>query len=134
MIQGLHHVAVAVKDAEAAARIFVDVLGLPVRVVEIEDQQLKLALIQLGDVLLEFIQPTGDDQPYRFAEYIATRGEGLHHLAYEVTDIEATMALLREQGVEFLSDTPSRGTDGWIAFARPEKMAGVLTEFVQKAG
>lgn len=132
MIQKVHHVAIAVKDLHKTLPIYTEVLGLKERVQELEEYSLKLAFVEVGEVLLEFIQPTSENDQLGFHRFIQESGEGLHHIAYEVKDIEGTLKLLKKNQVRMIDEKPKAGADGMIAFAEKESMGGVLVEFVER--
>ena len=127
---GLHHIAVVVADLDAALARY-DVLGLasPVRFV-IGEQQVEVVTFHAGAGYVELIQPIDPDGP--IARFLAKRGEGLHHVAYQVPDLTAALARLRAAGVRLIDETPRVGAHDWrIAFVHPESCAGVLTELVE---
>ena len=131
MIKKLHHVAIAVKDLRKTLPIYTKMLGLKGREQELEEYSLKLAFVEVGEVLIEFIQPTNKDDRLGFHRFIEESGEGLHHIAYEVKNIEATLKLLKENQIRMIDEKPKPGADGMIAFAEKESMGGVLVEFVE---
>ena len=126
----LHHVAVFVADL-AAARGQYARLGLPLPHAEdVPDQRVLVETFAAGPGYVELIQPTDPDGP--IARYLAKRGEGLHHVAYSVPDIDAALRQLGERGVRLIDTAPRRGAHGWrVAFIHPESCAGVLTELVE---
>jgi methylmalonyl-CoA epimerase len=134
MIKKVHHIAVAVKDLDRSLAIYTNVLGLQGKVLEMGSYSVKLAFLQVGDVLVEFIQPTSDDDPLGFAEFLRKNGEGFHHMAYEVEDIENAMDILRENGIRLIDEKPKPGADGLIAFVDKESLGGVLVELIQTRG
>ena len=94
------------------------------------EQKIVAMTFRSGTGWLELIQPTDPDGP--IAKYMAKRGEGTHHVAFEVDDIVAELARLKESGVRLIDETPRTGAHGWtIAFIHPESCNGVLTELVQ---
>jgi methylmalonyl-CoA/ethylmalonyl-CoA epimerase len=101
---------------------------------EMASYSVKLALIQVGDVLVEFIQPTSHDDPLGFAEFLREKGEGFHHMAYEVKDIENALDLLRKNGIRLIDEKPKPGAEGLIAFVDKESLGGVLVELIQTPG
>ena len=131
MIQTVHHVAFAVSDLAAGLSVYTDVLGLEAKIQEMEQYGVKLALINVGGVLVELIQPTRDDDVMGFTKFIAENGEGFHHIAYEVQDIEKTLGTLKQKGVNLIDEKPKQGADGMIAFADRASTGGILVEFVQ---
>jgi methylmalonyl-CoA/ethylmalonyl-CoA epimerase len=122
----------AVESLEEASRLYRDVLGLPDGgIEEIPDQKVRVAMFHLGEVRIELLEPTADDSP--IAKFLAKHGPGLHHVAYRVADLPATLAALKSAGVRLIDDAPRPGTHGMkIAFAHPKSTGGVLTEFCQQ--
>lgn len=129
----LDHVAVAVKDAEAVRRVFGDILGLPVVHEEtIEDQGVRVVALGMGESTLELTEPLGEDTPV--GKFLAKRGQGLHHIALGVADLEVTLRRLEEAGVELIDREPRVGAgDKLIAFLHPRSTGGVLVELSQDA-
>jgi len=132
MIKKIHHVAIAVKNLDKSLSIYTNVLGLKARVQELEAYSLRLAFVEVGEVLIELLQPTSENDQLGFYEFIQKNGEGLHHIAYEVKDIQKTLKLLKKNRVRMIDEHPKPGADGIIAFAERESMGGVLVEFVEK--
>ena len=125
----IDHLGIAVRDADAAARIY-QTLGLSsAKTVEVPDQKVRVAFIPIGDSTIELVQPTSEDSPV--ARHLAKRGEGLHHLAVQVDDIEAALSELRAAGVELIDAVPRRGAEGRIAFLHPKSTGRVLIELVE---
>lgn len=101
---------------------------------EVEDQRVRVAFYALGpaghEVKLELLEPTSDESP--IARHIEKRGEGMHHIAYTVDDLEKRLAELKSDGVRLIDETPRRGAGGTrIAFIHPKSSAGVLTELCE---
>jgi len=133
VIRKLHHVAVAVESVEAASRFYRDLLGLTVsRTMTLEDRGLKVALIQAGDTEIELLEPTSVDNTVR--RFLERRGSGLHHVCFQVDDIETAMKELAERGAEFVDDVPREGAVGLVAFMPPRVADGVLVELTQITG
>ncbi|MGI6357460.1 MAG: methylmalonyl-CoA epimerase [Bacillota bacterium] len=131
MIKKIAHLGVAVKDLEAAAKFYADVLGLKISGEEVvPSQKVKTAFIPVGDTTIELLQSTDPDGP--IAKSIANRGEGIHHIAYEVEDIEAALADLQAKGVRLIDQTPRPGAHGAkVAFIHPKAGLGVLIELCE---
>lgn len=134
MIKKVHHIAMAVEDLDRSLAIYTDVFGLQGKVVQMDAYSVKLALIPVGDVLVEFIQPTSDDDPLGFTKFLREKGEGFHHMAYEVEDIENALDRLKKNGIRLIDEKPKPGADGLIAFVDKESLGGVLVELVQTPG
>jgi methylmalonyl-CoA/ethylmalonyl-CoA epimerase len=127
----LHHVAVVVFDLDAAiARYRALGFGGAERFV-LPEQAVEVATLRAGSGWVELIRPTDREGP--IARFLAKRGEGMHHVAYAVDDLEGTLAELTTAGARLIDGVPRIGAHGWrIAFIHPESCAGVLTELVQK--
>ncbi|NOZ92907.1 methylmalonyl-CoA epimerase [bacterium 3DAC] len=127
------HIAIAVKSLDEATKVYSDLFGKgPDHFEEVEEQKVKTAIYYLGDVRIELLEPTSDDSP--IAKFIEKRGEGLHHVAYKVDDLEAKLAELKEKGFRLIDEKPRVGAEGkLIAFVHPKSVVGVLTELTQDA-
>lgn len=133
MIRKLHHVAVAVESVDAASRFYRDLLGLTVtRTMTLDDRGLKVALIQAGDTEIELLEPTSADNTVK--RFLERRGSGLHHICFQVDDIESAMKELAARGAEFVDDVPREGAVGLVAFMPPSVADGVLVELTQVGG
>ena len=129
-INHLDHVGVAVKDIEAALDFFGRVFGVPdAEVVLMRDQGVRACLIQVGQTRLELLEPTSPESGV--GRFIERRGEGLHHLALNVTDIGGKLQMLRTSGVNLIDQDPREGLSGTIAFLHPKSVFGILTELVE---
>ena len=129
----IDHLGIAVHSIDEASRFYRDVLGLACRgSEEIPDQKVRVVFFQVGEVRVELLEPTADDSP--IARFLEKKGPGLHHVAYRVEDLPATLAALKSAGVQLIDEAPRDGAHGMrIAFAHPKSTAGVLTEFCQPA-
>jgi methylmalonyl-CoA/ethylmalonyl-CoA epimerase len=126
--KGLDHVAIVVRDLDAAIRLYRDTLGLELTHVEdVAEQQVTTAIFGHGMGRVELICPTTKDSGV--ARFLEKRGEGLHHICVEVEDIEAAMAALRAAGAPLIDQSPKPGAGGArVAFVHPKGTHGVLTE------
>jgi methylmalonyl-CoA/ethylmalonyl-CoA epimerase len=126
--KGLDHVAIVVRDLEAAIRLYRDTLGLELtHVEEVKEQQVRTAIFGHGMGRVELICPTTTDSGV--ARYLEKRGEGLHHICIEVEDLDAAMGALRAVGAPLVDETPKPGAGGArVAFVHPRGTHGVLTE------
>jgi len=126
----LDHIGVAVRSIDERLA-FYGALGLAVSGREVvASQQVEVAFLPIGDTRIELLQPTADDSP--IAGFLARRGEGLHHLAVRVENVEAAMARLRAAGATLLSDEPQPGAHGSrICFVHPKSTGGVLVELCE---
>lgn len=130
----LEHIGIAVRDPEAARRLFGELFGLSAYKTEtVEHEGVRTHFLAAGGVKLELLEALGPDSPV--ARHLERRGEGLHHLAFEVDDVEAAFRRARELGFEPLADAPRDGADGKrIFFLHPKQTGGVLVEFCQSTG
>ena len=130
MIKKLDHIGIVVHDIEEARQAY-EALGLTVtHVKEVPNQQVKVAFLPVGDTELELVQPTtADSGVVRFLEKC---GEGIHHICFEVEDIEATLADLKARGMRLIDREPRQGAFGRVAFLHPKSTHGVLIELVEK--
>jgi len=130
MIEKISHIGIAVNSIEEAARLYTDVLGLKVSDIEVvEDRKAKIAMIPVGDSRIELLEPT--DPEGAIAKHIERKGEGLHHVALEVNNIEEALETLSKQGITLLDEKPTIGAGGHkIAFLHP-KSTKVLIELTE---
>ena len=127
MIRGIHHVGIAVRRLSDAYRLYRDVLGLPlVKESEVPDQGVRAALLAAGDSEIELLEPL--DARSGVARFLARRGEGLHHLCLDTTDVGAELTAAMEKGAELIDTAPRAGLAGHIGFLHPRACAGVLVE------
>jgi methylmalonyl-CoA epimerase len=133
MFELIDHVGVAVSDLEGAIRLYEGAFGMPlVHRETVESQGVEAALLAVGDGHVELLRALGPETAV--GKFIAKRGEGLHHVAYRVEDIGATLARLREEGMELIDAEPRIGIRGsMVAFLHPRSTGGVLTELVEPA-
>jgi methylmalonyl-CoA/ethylmalonyl-CoA epimerase len=128
--RGIHHVGVAVVDLDEAVRTYERLLGgrLEHRA-RVEDQGVEAASMRVGDGRIELLAALGDETPV--GRFLARRGPGMHHVAYEVADVGAALADLEAAGAELIDPEPRRGMFGLeVAFVHPESVHGVLSEVV----
>ena len=126
----IDHVGVAVKDIAAAMAFFKKVFDVPdAEIVLMEDQGVRATLIEVGQTRLELLEPTSPESGV--GKFIERRGEGLHHLAFNVTDIEGKLQALQTLGVDLIDQSPREGLSGIIAFVHPRSVFGILTELVE---
>lgn len=129
--KGLDHVAIVVRDLDAAIRLYRDTLGLELsEIEEVPEQKVRTAIFGKGMGRVELICPTTKDSGV--ARYLDKRGEGLHHICLEVEDLEAALAALRKAGAPLIDESPKPGAGGArVAFVHPKGTHGVLTELRQ---
>jgi len=129
----IDHIGIIVRDIQQALKVYEAALGLPLKeVVAIPDQDAEVAFLPLGESNVELVQPTADDTG--IASFLATRGEGIHHICIEVEDIEAALARLTAHEVQLIDEEPRRGAHGRVAFVHPKATHGVLIELVEHDG
>jgi methylmalonyl-CoA/ethylmalonyl-CoA epimerase len=131
VIEKINHIAIAVRSLEEHLPFYRDVLNLEYRGTEVvEDQKVRLAVFRVGGVQIELLEPTGPDSS--ISAFIDKRGEGMHHISYQVDDIENQIAELKKKQVRMIDETPRAGAHGSrIAFLHPKSSAKVLTELTQ---
>ena len=130
MIKKINHIGIAVSSIEEAVKLYTDVLGLELKGVEVvADQKVKTAIIPVGESKIELLESTDPDGV--IAKYIERRGEGIHHLALEVSNLQDALDTLAKQGVALIDEKPRNGVEGTrIAFLHP-KGTKVLIELVE---
>ncbi|MCP1448586.1 methylmalonyl-CoA/ethylmalonyl-CoA epimerase [Priestia megaterium] len=132
VIKGIDHIGIAVKSIEGSLPFYEKVLGLSLlKVEEVEEQGVKVAFIQCGNVKIELLEPLFEDSAV--GAFIKKRGEGLHHVALGVRTIEERINELKEKGVHMIDDVPRKGAgEASIAFLHPKSANGVLYELCEK--
>ena len=129
----VHHVAVVVRDLEAALGFYRDLLGLDLEVVkDVPADRVRIAFLPVGESKIELVSPTDDSTGV--ARFLATKGEGFHHVCFEVTDLSETLTRLGIDGVELIDAAPRRGAEGPVAFIHPRSCHGVLVELIEAPG
>lgn len=133
MFEALDHVGVAVSDLDAAIALYEGTLGMPlVHRETVNEQGVEAALLDVGESHVELLRATGPETPV--GKFVASRGEGFHHVAYRVGDIDAALDGLREQGVRLIDEQARTGIrQSRVAFLHPKSTGGVLTEIVEPA-
>ncbi len=133
MLSRIDHIGVAVEDLDAALELYADVLRMPVVHREtVTEQGVEAILLDVGENHVELLVPLGPDTPV--GKFLAKKGPGLHHVAYQVSDIEATLAALKDAGTRLIDEAPRVGIrNSRVAFVHPASTGGVLTEIVQPA-
>ena len=127
----INHLGIATKGIDEALKFWSDALGLEnVHTEIVEDQKVKVAMLPIGESRVELLEPTSPDSP--ISKFLEKRGGGIHHIAVEVDDIEASLANLKSQGMRLIDETPRIGAEGClVAFVHPAATGGVLLELVQ---
>jgi methylmalonyl-CoA/ethylmalonyl-CoA epimerase len=131
MLYRIYHLGYAVEDMEAASRFYRENFGAdPGEPEVVEDQGIVATMFRVGESTIELVQPTRPDSPV--GKFLARRGEGFHHVAFQVDDLREVLAELKENGVELIDEAPRRGAGGTrMAFVHPKSAFGVLTELVE---
>jgi len=127
----INHLGIATKGIDEALKFWSDALGLEnVHTEIVEDQKVRVAMLPLGESRIELLEPTSEDSP--ISKFLEKRGGGIHHIAVEVEDIEASLAKLRSQGMRLIDEKPRVGAENClVAFVHPASTNGVLLELVQ---
>ncbi|HKA17722.1 MAG TPA: methylmalonyl-CoA epimerase [Blastocatellia bacterium] len=129
----IDHLGIAVRSISDSLNFYRDALGLELAgTEEVQDQGVRVALLPAGESRIELLEPFSEDTPV--GRFIARRGEGLHHICYEVDDLASKLDDLRSRGIRLLEGYPRRGAEGkLVAFLHPASAHGVLVELVEKA-
>lgn len=129
----ISHVGIAVKSLDDACSLYVEGFGLPLQGQEkVEDQHVTVAMHPIGESRIELLEPTDPLSP--IAKFLEKRGEGIHHLCFEVEDIEGALRELKARGIRLIDQTPRSGAGGCkIAFIHPSSTHGVLIELNEGA-
>jgi len=133
MFVGTDHVGVVVKNLDEAVALYRDVLGFRLESVHVlTERKVKVAFFSTGgETSIELLEPLSSDSPV--AKFLENRGEGIHHMAVKVDDIEGVLEELKKKGVTLVDDKPKMGAEGKkIAFVHPKSTKGVLLELVMK--
>jgi methylmalonyl-CoA epimerase len=130
MITRVDHIGIAVHSIQEAREPY-EAIGLTVtRIMDVANRPLKVAFLPIGDTEVELLEPTSADSD--MARYLEERGEGIHHICFEVDDVDAAVAAAKAKGMRLLDEEPRQGAAGRIAFLHPSSMHGVRIEFVEK--
>jgi len=131
-VERVDHIGIAVKSIEEAKKLYVDILGIAATGEEtVEEQNVKVCFIPCGDTEIELLESTTSEG--QVAKFIEAKGEGIHHLALQVDDLEAAIAEMKARGMRMIDDKPRYGAGrAKIAFVHPEVTHGVLLELSQR--
>lgn|SRR5690606_2135581 len=132
MMNKIEHIGIAVKSLAASNALFEKLLGVPAyKEEEVASEGVKTSFFMNGPNKIELLEATNSDSP--IAKFIDNKGEGIHHIAFDVTDIVAEIARLKAEGFVVLNETPKKGADNkWVAFLHPKGTNGVLIELCQE--
>jgi methylmalonyl-CoA/ethylmalonyl-CoA epimerase len=130
----IEHIGIAVKDLDKSNKLFKSILGSEAyKIEEVEGEGVRVSFFKTGDSKIELLQALNENSP--IAKFIDKKGEGMHHLAFEVADINESMKQMKANGFELLSDEPKVGADNkLICFLHPKSTNGVLIELCQEKG
>lgn len=127
----IEHIGIAVNDLKEAIPYYENILGLKCySIEEVKDQKVKTAFFKIGQTKLELLESTSPEGP--IAKFIEKRGQGIHHIAFAVDDIDNAISEAEEKGIRLIDQQPRKGAEGLdIAFLHPKSTFGVLTEFCE---
>ena len=129
----VHHVALIVRSIEAALGLWQEQLGLELEtVMAIPSDKVRIAFLGVGESKVELVEPT--DETTGVARFLATKGEGFHHVCFEVANLAETLLRLEIAGLELIDTAPRRGAEGPVAFIHPRACHGVLVELIEAPG
>jgi methylmalonyl-CoA/ethylmalonyl-CoA epimerase len=128
----IDHLGIATRGIDEALKFWQDALGLEKTHTEtVEEQKVRVAMLPIGDTRIELLEPTSEDSP--ISKFLEKRGGGIHHIAVQVENIEASLAKLKADGMRLIDEKPRIGAEGClVAFVHPSAANGVLMELVQK--
>ncbi len=131
MLRKIYHIGIAVNSLDDSIPLYRDVLGLAFTgIEEVAEYRVRVAFLQVGESNIELLEPTSEDG--MIAEFLRAHGPGIHHIAYEVEDIEVAIKMCEAHGVEMMDKAPRQGAHGArVAFIHPESSQSVLTELCQ---
>jgi methylmalonyl-CoA/ethylmalonyl-CoA epimerase len=128
----IEHIGIAVKNLDESIKYYEDIFGLKCyKIEEVKDQKVKTAFLKIGETKIELLESTDPQGP--IGSFIEKRGEGIHHIAFAVNDLQKNLNNLKEQNVRLIDESPRKGAEGLdIAFLHPKSTYGVLTELCDK--
>lgn len=132
MIKKISHIAVAVRSIEEVRNFYEEILGLKIeKIEEVPERKVKVAFIPIGETRIELVEPLSEDSPVK--KFLDERGGGIHHICFEIKEIEKEMEKLKEKGIKFTSEKPEKGAEGnLVCFIHPKSAYGVLIELNEK--
>ncbi|GHH97499.1 methylmalonyl-CoA epimerase [Neobacillus kokaensis] len=127
----IEHIGIAVKNLEQSVQFYTNLLGLTCLGYEtVESEKVRVAFLEIGETRLELLEALSPDSP--IAQFIEKKGEGIHHIAFQVDNSIERLEFLKEQGIRLINDTPKQGAHGnLVAFLHPKSTNGVLLELCQ---
>jgi methylmalonyl-CoA/ethylmalonyl-CoA epimerase len=130
MIKKVHHIGIAVKDLKESVALFEKLLGVKAHITEVPCQQVTEAVFKIGDgAEIDLLEAMGPESAV--GKFLESRGEGLHHIALEVDNVDAELKAMEEKGVRLIDKEGREGATGQIGFLHPKSVNGVLVELVQ---
>ncbi len=131
-VNQIEHIGIAVKNLNQANTLYEQLLGFsPYKQETVESEHVVTSFFMVGNTKIELLEATNPDSP--ISKFIEKKGEGIHHIAFNVTDIRSEMDRLRKAGFQLLNDQPKRGADNkWVCFIHPKSAHGVLVELCQE--
>lgn len=131
MLERIDHIGIVVNNLDSSLQTYCGQLGFRLlERVAIPEQKVEAAFLDAGNSMVELIAPT--DAESGTAKYLANRGEGMHHVCFEVEDIVAALATLKSQGLRLIDESPRKGVHGKVAFVHPKATHGAMIELLQK--
>jgi methylmalonyl-CoA epimerase len=129
----VHHVALIVRSIEDSLELWRDMLGLQLEtIMDIPNDRVRIAFLAVGESKIELVEPT--DETTGVARFLASKGEGFHHVCFEVANLAETLLKLEISGLELIDTAPRRGAEGPVAFIHPRACHGVLVELIEAPG
>jgi methylmalonyl-CoA/ethylmalonyl-CoA epimerase len=129
----VHHVALIVRSVEDALGFWRDTLGLDLEtILDIPHDKVRIAFLEVGESKVELVEPTDDTTGV--ARFLEAKGEGFHHVCFEVPNLTETLLRLEMDGLELIDTAPRRGAEGPVAFIHPRSCHGVLVELIEAPG
>lgn len=128
----IDHLGIAVQSLDETVKFYHDILGLPLKgIEEVASQKVRVAMLPIGESKIELLEPT--DPESSIAKFMEKRGQGIHHVAVQVDDVQAEFERLKNLGVQFIGEEPTIGAGGSkIIFVHPKSTNGVLLELCEK--
>ncbi len=128
MLKKISHIGIAVNNLDESVHLYRDVMGMEfMGIEEVAEQKVRVAMFKIGESRIELLEPTADDSPV--AKFLASRGQGMHHLCYEVDDVDESLKHMDDQGVRLIDKTSRTGAENSkVGFIHPKSTGGVLVE------
>lgn len=127
----IEHIGIAVKELDSAVKLYEDLLGIKCyKIEEVPDQKVRTAFFRIGETKIELLESTDTEGP--ISKFIDRRGEGIHHIAFAVKELEKQLKIAKEANIRLINEIPQKGADGFdIAFIHPKSTSGVLIELCE---